>query len=257
MAVLTINNKTITKVTENPFPSVRFSINKNLTDSQKQSGLVAKVQLTHPSVKCLVDVWRRNGRVYATEPSQRSTNAEGKSRFFAHFLLNDTLKQYICHIAVNGDNSEPWYLSMQGAHSYTITGEPSNPDLGIDSIELVGNMTDNQVSKGMLCKANITLDIGTFYQYTVWNSIFDKSIYGNAPQSNYDPSRERNGAPAYRLTEEAIAQVLGYIHPMVQFDIDAQVSSATKAVKEVIEELEDMEFTSVGALAFGVDEDEE
>jgi hypothetical protein len=244
MAVLNVPKQAITEVTENPYPNVRFSINTNLSVNQKAGGLLAKVQLSHPAVKCVVDVWKRGNRIYVTEPSNKSVNARGNTQFFAHFVLNDSLKQYICHIAedrvLNGTHDTPWYLDMVGTQTITVTNEVSNPELGIEKIEPIVNMTNNQIEKGMVCKVTLNLDIGKFYGYTVWNSIFDRSLYGNAPQTDSSSAqqgeerdRSRN-SPAFRLSEPATAQVLSFLHPQVDFEAEAQKTAAPTDVTEAV-----------------------
>lgn len=195
---------------------VEFIVNKNLSADQKKAGVIAKVQVRHPVASFTVTVWTKNGRKWVSEPSQ-----EGKKQWFLLVSLAKEIKDHILYLVENSEeDTSAWYLDMVGEHTINITAEASNPDLGLEAITVDSNLTDKQREKGVVCKVNLVTTIGSFLNYTIWNSKFGESLYGNSPSEgsyNVEEDSKQRGNPGYRLSREATAQVLAYLHPMVDF----------------------------------------
>lgn len=229
---------------------VECIVTRNLTADQVAAGVVAKIQIRHPAASFIATVWSKNGRKWVSEPAQ-----EGKNKWFPLVALTKEVKDYILNL-VNSEavDNSAWYLEMIGAHTTNITAEASNPDLGIESIAVDNNLTDRQAGKGMICKVNIETTIGSFYGYTIWNSKFGASLYGTAPSEGTTDEGSR-GAPGYRLSREAVAQVLSYLHNMVDFDAIVTVPEGTFDPK--VEEVMQAEgFEPVGDAMFEADKAE-
>lgn len=201
---------------------VEFIVNKNLSNDQKASGVYAKVQVRHPAASFIATVWSKDGRKWVSEPAQ-----EGKRQWFPQVSLMKDIKDYVLHLVDhNEEDNSAWYLDMVGKELVTrITDEAVNEGLGILSISVDGNLTYRQQSKGMVCKVNIETTIGTFYGYTIWNSKFGVSLYGTAPTEGAKPEGDeaQRGSPAYRLSREATAQVLAFLHKQVDFTAKPEI----------------------------------
>lgn len=202
---------------------VECIVNKNLSEEQKKAGVIAKVQIRHPAVSFIATIWSKDGRKWVSEPAQ-----EGRKQWFPLVSLTKEVRDYILNL-VNSDveDNSAWYLDMVGSHTMNITNEASNPDLGIDTITVDGQLTNKQAGKGMVCKVNVVTTIGTFIGYTIWNSKFGLSLYGTAPSEGSAPEDGNRGAPGYRLSREATAQVLAYLHPMVDFAAKVEIPADT------------------------------
>ena len=236
---------------------VEFVITTNLTPEQRASGVVAKVQVRHPAIaSLLVTVWQKDGRKWVSEPSQK-----GKNGYFPFVTLTKEVKDYILFLLDNPNEQKAgsWYLDMLGPRTTTVTAEGSNPDLGIEAIVIDNNMTNKQTVKGMICKVNVVTTIGTLIGFTVWASSFGPFLYGTAPTESTkgeDDDTRRRGNPAYRLSNEGMAQVLNFLHPMVDFTAQVEVpeeASAPAAVQEA-ERMAQEGFQPVGDGMFGAGE---
>ena len=234
---------------------VEYIVNKNLSKEQKDAGVVAKVQVRHPAVSFIATVWQKDGRKWVSEPAQ-----EGKKQWFPLVALAKEVRDYILFLVDHSEeDNSAWYLDMVGEYTTKITAEATNPDLGIEAITVDGNLTYNQKAKGMVCKVNIVTSIGSFLGYTIWNSKFGESLYGTAPAEG--ARREDNddnirGNPGYRLSREATAQVLAYLHPMVDFSAKHEIPegalpSATAKADEA--KMKEEGFQPVGDAMFGAD----
>lgn len=206
---------------------IEVNVNKNLNDAQKQANIVAKLQVRHPAVSFNATVFNYNGRLILSLPSQQGSN--GKN-WYPVITLNDDTKEYLMHMVQHGDEMEntPWYLDFVGKEMTTkITDEPKNEDLGIRDVILDDNLTYNQIRSGILCKARIVLDIGTITGYTIFKSKFGNALFGSAPIEGR-PDENGQGPRAYRLSREATAQILAFIHSQVDWDKVPEIPEETE-----------------------------
>jgi hypothetical protein len=246
-----INLPGITKEAAEIDKRVEFTVNRNLSADQQKAGVYAKVQVRHPAASFIATVWSKNGRKWVTTPAQ-----EGNKKWFDLVGLTKEVKDYILRLAEsNEEDNSAWYLDMIGEHTIRVSAEASNSDLGIIAIVPDCNLTDNQKRKGMVCKVNIETTIGNFLGYTIWNSRFGESLYGNAPAEGASTSDGQRGNPGYRLSREATAQVLNYLHPMVDFtavpDVP-EVPAENKAAE--VAKMAAEGFQPVGDSMFGADD---
>jgi hypothetical protein len=255
----------------NPDPRMRISIStNNLTENQKNAGLVAKVQLKHPAFVMTVDIRqsnRRAGSYFVSTPSQKSTGKDNKPSWYACAALDQNVQNYILYLFEHRDDEKTsdkaWYLDELGEHTTFITMEPANEALGITDIELIGDLSDEQVKANMVCKAHIHTTVGTLFNYTVFESTFGMNqLFGNAPQlimGTDDNGKDRTN-PAYRLTELGTMQVLNFIHNKAEFDGNkperkVKTKSITDAVKKAVDAktAAENDFQDVGDAVFGAD----
>lgn len=224
---------------------VEFVVNTNLSNDQKNAGVVAKVQVRHPAVTFTVTVWQKNGRRWVSEPSQKYTK-EGKVSWFAQVSLLPEVKEHILSIIDSQENSA-WYLEALGSRTTSVTTEANNPDLGIEAVTADSNvvMTANQIRKGILCKVNIVTTIGTLMGFTVGKSTFGNFLYGSAPTEGATEDNKR-GNPTYRLTYEGLAQVMNYLHTLADFEKEVELPEevAVENAQET-QEMNDQGFESV------------
>jgi hypothetical protein len=204
---------------------VEFQVNRNLTQGQKDSGVIAKVQIRHPAFSCIATVWDRGGRKSVTVPQQASSRND-KTNYYPLVNLNKEVRDLILYMVENGEETDnsAWYLEMVGPHTIKITDEDNNEDLGILSIIADGNLSNKQVKAGMLGKVNIITTIGTLYSYTIWNSKFGQSLYGTPPNEGGNSTEDgQRNPPAYRLSREATAQVLCYLHKNMDWNAEREI----------------------------------
>ena len=227
---------------------VEFQVNRNLSENQKISGVIAKVQIRHPAFTVVATVWNRKGRKSVTTPQQESSKG---GSWYTLVNLEKNVRDYILYMVEHSEeDNSAWYLDMIGEYTTKITAEDKNSDLGIESIIADGNLTDNQTRAGMLCKVNLVTTIGTIYGYTIWNSKFGQSLFGTSPNEGGQSEDGTRGNPAYRLTREATAQVLAYLHGMVDWTQTREVAPKAEVTPATTQ-------NTTGAPAFEpVDEDE-
>jgi len=253
MAVLNLPGKTEETLKIKKFDErVEFIINKNLSSQQRSAGIVAKVQVRHPAVSFIATVWQsKDGRKWVSEPAQ----ARNKG-WFPLVSLDKEVKDYILYLVDhNEEDNSAWYLDMVDKDiTIRVTNGSSNPGLGIEAITIDNNLTYKQHRSGMICKVNLVTTIGSFFGYTAWCSKFGDSLYGTAPAEGSASDNAQRGNPGYRLSREATAQVLAYLHGMVDFKEKPDIP-----LEDALEDLEDNKenmkegFEPVGDSMFGVD----
>lgn len=231
---------------------IEVYVNKDLNDAQKAANIVAKLQVRHPAVSFNATVFNYNGRLILSLPSQQGSN--GKN-WYPVVTLNDDVKDYLLHVVQHGDETEssPWYLEFVGKEMTTkITDEPKNEDLGIRDVILDDNLTYNQIRSGILCKARIVLDIGTITGYTIFKSKFGNALFGSAPIEGR-PDENGQGPRAYRLSREATAQVLAFVHSQVDWDKVPEIPEEAKkqANEKPADEFNPVSESEIEAVMFG------
>lgn len=252
MAMLKSTSKKTVNFTD--ISRLEVVVNKNLNDAQRQANIVAKLQVRHPAVSFNATMFNYNGRLILSLPSQQGSN--GKN-WYPVVTLNDDVKEYLMHMAQHGDETEnsPWYMEFVGKEMITkITDEPKNGSLGIKDIILDDNLTYNQIRSGILCKARIVLDIGTITGYTIFKSKFGNALFGSAPIEGR-PDENGQGPRAYRLSREATAQILAFVHSQVDWDKVPEIpEEAEKQANEKPGEFEPVseeELNGIEAVMFG------
>jgi len=231
---------------------IEVYVNKDLNEAQKAANIVAKLQVRHPAVSFNATVFNYNGRLILSLPSQQGSN--GKN-WYPVVTLNDDVKDYLLHVVQHGDETEnsPWYLEFVGKEMITkITDEPKNEDLGIRDVILDDNLTYNQIRSGILCKARIVLDIGTITGYTIFKSKFGNALFGSAPIEGR-PDENGQGPRAYRLSREATAQILAFVHSQVDWDKVPEIPEETEkqADEKPANEFNPVSESEIEAVMFG------
>lgn len=196
---------------------VRLLFNTNITDDQKKSGVVAKCQVLHPAFSTRVTIWKNDKGVLRVSGSSLHTG-EGKEAkdYFNVVLLEPGFRDYIMNeykAFMEGkqtSTAEAWYLNVIGKHGPTATAAKENAELDITEITLIANLSDKQKEVGMVCKAQIKTPIATLRGISIFQSRYGKSLYLTEQTED-----EHNKISAYKLSREAEAQTLGYVHSLV------------------------------------------
>ena len=232
---------------------IETNINTSVSENQKNAGIVAKIQVRHPAVSFTATIFQNQGRKFVQVPAQQGSN--GKTWFPVISLTNE-VKDYLIHLYENDkEDRSAWYLELENtAITKKITGDNNNPDLDILDIIIDNNLTYKQQAKNMICKVNIVTSIGTLHNYTIWDSKFGRSLYGMAPTDGKTDRDNGRGIMGYRLAREATAQVLNYLHKMVDFDAEIEIPEGALDPEPAIEEkkAEAEGFQKIGNEAFVV-----
>jgi hypothetical protein len=197
---------------------IELNINRNLSAKQVAAGILAKVQLRHPAFSCNLTIWRGTTGPWVAQVQQQGR----KESWYPVVSLKEEVKAYIIDRYLHDtEDTSAWYLEMVNKEiTIKPTDTESNEGLGIESIIIDDRLTANQITKDVICKVNINTTIGTLHGYTIWKSKFGTSLYGTAPIEGKLAEGEdaERGLAGYRLTREATAQVLSFLHKQVDFD---------------------------------------
>ena len=223
-------NKVTTKaepLTEEIKGMLGLTFQTNLSSAQRNAGIEGKVVLNHPAFTTRCTIYK--GRV---QPSSKKLNS---GRWFNIVTLSTSVRNYMLEEFEKYQRGEstPWYLNAVGKERKVIvTNEQSNDTLNIQDIVVQSDLSDSQRNAGILCKVSIRTSIGTIRGITVFVSKYGNSLY--LVEQTED---EEDEIPAYRLTDEAKAQVLAYVHSLVDWDSAEDEVANTATDEEDFEEL--------------------
>lgn len=231
--------------------------NSNLNAAQAEAGLVAKTQVRYRGFSFVTNVWRRNGRLFVSVPSQKGTK-----NFFNLINLDRDVSDYILdvvqkHLDGRTEDITPWYLEYQPINA-EVTSANSNEALGIKEIIFDGNLSYNQKRAGMLCKVTIETPIGSFNSLSVFKSKFT-GLYSTTPQEGERREGQR-GVAGYVLDRAVIAQVLKHINTFVDWEAPDEVLPELEATTEgeaeanVAKAMENAGFNPTDGTGFSEDE---
>lgn len=197
---------------------VRLLFNTNISADQRKSGIIAKVQILHPAFSTRVTIWENEKGTRRVSGSSLKTGEGNTSKdYFNIVLLEPGFRDYIMNEfkayeeGKQTSTGEAWYLNVVGKHGPTPTATKENTELDIEEITLAANLSDKQKEVGMVCKVQVKTPIATLRGISVFQSQFGQSLYLTEQTEDTDGK-----IPGYKLSREAEAQVLGYIHSFVK-----------------------------------------
>lgn len=208
------SNKVTTKLSEE---IISLTFQTNLSNAQRNAGIKGKVVLNHPAFSTRCTIYKDR-----VQPSSRKLDS---GRWFNIVTLSASVRSYILEEFEKHQKGEsPWYLQVlnkEKEKKVIITNKSSNKTLDIQDIVIQSDLSESQRNAGILCKVSIRTSIGTIRGITVFASKYSNSLY------LVEQTEDKEGEiPAYRLTDEAKAQVLAYVHSLVDWD------SSTNAMTE-------------------------
>ena len=237
------------------YGKLEMVFSNKLTAGQKLANVVGKVIVITP-------VFQTRGTVFLTEKGltlSTSSIKTGEKTWFNNVTMSQEVRLHILKAFDawrNGARQEPWYLRKAGEHKVAVTAERTNEDLGIINIFASGRLSAKQKSAGMVARVAVQTELGTVRGASIFKSQFGDELYLVPASEGTDDNR----VPAYRLTREAEAQVLMFLHNNVKFDEEPETSSGFLAVTEEMKEIlsgDTQVEDEVADVPFTVDDSEE
>lgn len=223
-----INLKRLATNKEFDKKKVSLSFNIGMNDKQLEAGILGKVTIHHPAfvTRATLYAGKKDGEI-RVQPSSVKT---GKDSWFNIVSLTRNLRDYIVEefLKIEEEGTTPWYLNMQEQEAPQVLDDTANESLDIEDIVYSVTLTDKQKGAGIVAKATIRTSIGSLRGLTIFKSKFGQSLYAVAQAEDED-----GDIPAYRLTKQAEAQVLLFLHnSMEEWDAPAETKEEKKLSAE-------------------------
>lgn len=200
-----INLERIQKAKEFDKNIIGLIFNYDMSNKQVESGILGKATIHHPAFTTRVTIYEGKDGVMRVQPSSVKT---GDNRWFNIVSLTENLRDFVLEEFValaDGKETEAWYLQEQVPPK--VLDDTKNESLDIEDIVYSTKLSDKQKEAGIVAKATIRTSVGSLRGYTIFNSKYGKGLYGVAQAEDED-----GNIPAYRLSKQAEAQVLLFLH---------------------------------------------
>ncbi len=227
MAVLNLNVGSEGQVVAPDYNRMELIFTNKLTKLQKRSGVVGKVVVITPVFSTRATIFNSDNGLRLSTSSIKT----GEKQWFNNVVMPEEVRVHILKAFIawyKGERGTPWYQSKLGEKTIVVSNKDSNETLGILNIFASGRLSAKQRDVGMIARASVQTEFGTVRGASIFRSKFDESLY--FIPANEGTNDER--IPAYRLTREAEAQVLAFLHENTNFGEEPQTSSGALALDD-------------------------
>lgn len=202
------------------YEGVRVYFNTNLSDGQKDAGVVAKGTVVHPLFTTRVTLFKK-GTIRVSAPSVKSAST---GDWFNIITLDATFRDFISAKYSEFKKNlpvEPWYLNA----------EPEVPEITEDMLTIRTALNENQLRAGMICNLTIKTNVGDLRGISVF-----KSNFGDSLNLAIQAEDEEGKIPAFRLNRTAERQLLQYLHNMIDWEAEPEIEeeSVEEAVNKAV-----------------------
>jgi hypothetical protein len=191
-------------------------LNSNMSDAQKNAGIVGKGRFVHPCFSTSLTVRNGvNGTQFIKPQDQAQAGGKGFDSvvLFKSGIIPELMNRWDALKNPTRTATTPWYMSMVG-RTVTVTDEMANESIGLVGWIQERETTENMVNALILGSFTIHTDVADLKNVVISISAFDQSLRISEPAID---KADYSKGECFRLTPECKAQVLAFFHNQIDW----------------------------------------